>query len=90
MLVVNLLGTRPAYVANMALTLIITLLTAKGTGLVTSQMLSVLLTCSLGGLAAICMLRKNTTRVMVVVSGLVVGLVNFGILVCVRALTSSD
>lgn len=32
MLVVNLLGTRPAYVANMALTLIITLLTAKGTG----------------------------------------------------------
>lgn len=36
------------------------------------------------------MLRKNTTRVMVVVSGLVVGLVNFGILVCVRALTSSD
>ena len=84
MLVVNLLGTRPAYVANMALTLIITLLTAKGTGLVTSQTLSVLLTCSLGGLAAICMLRKNTTRVMVVVSGLVVGLVNFGILVCVR------
>lgn len=74
----------------MALTLIITLLTAKGTGLVTSQTLSVLLTCSLGGLAAICMLRKNTTRVMVVVSGLVVGLVNFGILVCVRALTSSD
>lgn len=47
MLVVNLLGTRPAYVANMALTLIITLLTAKGTGLVTSQTLSVLLTCSL-------------------------------------------
>ena len=83
MLVVNLLGARAAYVANMALTLIITLLTAKGTGLVTSQTLSVLLTCSLGGLAAIYMLRKNTTRVMVVVSGLVVGLVNFGILLCV-------
>ena len=85
MLAVNLLGARPAYVTNMALTLIITLLTAKGTGLVTSQ-----LTCSLGGLVAIWMMRKNTTRVMVVVSGLVVGAVNFGVLVCVRALTSSD
>ena len=90
MLVVNLLGARPAYVTNMALTLIITLLTAKGTGLVTSQTMSVLLTCSLGGLVAIWMMRKNTTRVMVVVSGLVVGTVNFGVLVCVRALTSSD
>ena len=90
MLVVNLLGARPAYVTNMALTLIITLLTAKGTGLVTSQTMSVLLTCSLGGLVAIWMMRKNTTRVMVVVSGLVVGAVNFGVLVCVRALTSSD
>ena len=87
MLAVNLLG---AYVTNMALTLIITLLTAKGTGLVTSQTMSVLLTCSLGGLVAIWMMRKNTTRVMVVVSGLVVGAVNFGVLVCVRALTSSD
>ena len=90
MLVVNLLGARPAYVTNMALTLIITLLTAKGTGLVTSQTMSVLLTCSLGGLVAIWMMRKNTTRVMVVVSGLVVGAVNFGVLVCVHALTSSD
>ena len=90
MLAVNLLGARPAYVTNMALTLIITLLTAKGTGLVTSQTMSVLLTCSLGGLVAIWMMRKNTTRVMVVVSGLVVGAVNFGVLVCVRALTSSD
>ena len=90
MLAVNLLGARPAYVTNMALTLIITLLTAKGTGLVTSQTMSVLLTCSLGGLVAIWMMRKNTTRVMVVVSGLVVGTVNFGVLVCVRALTSSD
>ena len=70
MLAVNLLGARPAYVTNMALTLIITLLTAKGTGLVTSQTMSVLLTCSLGGLVAIWMMRKNTTRVMVVVSGL--------------------
>ena len=86
MLAVNLLGARPAYVTNMALTLIVTLLTAKGTGLVTSQTMSVLLTCSLGGLVAIWMMRKNTTRVMVVVSGLVVGAVNFGVLVCVRAL----
>ena len=48
MLAVNLLGARPAYVTNMALTLIITLLTAKGTGLVTSQPMSVLLNRSAG------------------------------------------
>ena len=45
----------------------------EGHGLVTSQTMSVLLTCSLGGLVAIWMMRRNTTRVMVVVSGLVVG-----------------
>ena len=64
MLAVNLLGARPAYVTNMALTLIITLLTAKGTGLVTSQTMSVLLTCSLGGLVAIWMMRESQMQDM--------------------------
>ena len=45
---------------------------------------------AIGGMVAIYMLRRNTARVMVVVSGLVVGVVNFLILLCVRALTSND
>lgn len=90
MLAANLLGTRPAYAVNMALSLLVTFLTAKGTGLVTAQTLSVLMMSTIGGIVAIYMLRRNTARVMVVVSGLVVGVVDFLILLCVRALTSND
>ena len=90
MLAANLLGTRPAYVVNLAVSMLITFLTAKGTGLVTAQTLSVLMMSAIGGMVAIYMLRRNTARVMVVVSGLVVGVVNFLILLCVRALTSND
>lgn len=90
MLAANLLGTRPAYVVNLAVSMLITFLTAKGTGLVTAQTLSVLMMSAIGGMVAIYMLRRNTARVMVVVSGLVVGIVNFLILLCVRALTSND
>ena len=90
MLAANLLGTRPAYVVNLAVSMLITFLTAKGPGRVTAQTLSVLMMSAIGGMVAIYMLRRNTARVMVVVSGLVVGVVNFLILLCVRALTSND
>ena len=90
MLVVNLMGARPAYVVNLTLSLLITFLTVKSTGLETSEMLSVLLMTSVGGTLSIFMLRKNAARVFVLVTGLVVGVVNFIVLTCVGALTSSD
>jgi len=90
MLVVNLLGARPAYMVNFAVSIFIAFLTVKGTGLMTSQMLSVLLTTTIGGLTAIFMLRRNAQRVFVLVTGLVVGVVNMVVLLCVGALTSSD
>ena len=90
MLVVNLMGARPAYVINMALSLFITFLTVKGTSLDTSEMLSVLMMTSVGGTLAIFLLRKNASRVFVLVTGLLVGVVNFIVLLCVGALTSSD
>ncbi|MDO5298998.1 MAG: HDIG domain-containing protein [Clostridia bacterium] len=90
MLVVNLLGERPAYVANLAVSLLITFLTVKGTGLITSQMLSVLLMSCLGGTLAIFMLRRNPSRVFVLITGFVVGVVNFVVLACVGVLTSSE
>ena len=90
MLAVNLLGTRPAYVVNLGVTLILTFLTVKGTGLLTSQVLSVLMMTAIGGTAAIFLLRKNATRVFVLVTGLIVGAVNFAVLLCVGTLTSSD
>lgn len=90
MLVVCLLGERPAYVVNTALALLITFLTVKGTNLETSQMLSVLLMGMLGGTLSIFMLRRNAQRVFVVITGLVVGLLNFAVLMCVGVLTSSN
>lgn len=90
MLAANLLGTRPAYVVNLGVSLIITFLTVKGTGLMTSQMLSVLLMTSIGGMAAIFLLRRNPTRVFVLATGLIVGVINFAVLLCIGTLTSSD
>lgn len=90
MLTVNLLGAKPAYVLNFAISMLITLLTVTGAGLETSQMLSILLTTSVGGTLTIYMLRRNPARVFVFVTGLVVGLVDFVILVGLGAMISSD
>lgn len=90
MLAVNLIGVRPAIVLNWTVSLLITFLTVKTTGLLTSQMLSVLLMASVGGVVTIFLLRKNASRVFVLFSGLLVGAANFVILLCVGALTSSD
>lgn len=90
MLTVNLLGAKPAYVVNFALSMLITLLTVTGAGLETSQMLSILLMTSVGGTLSIYMLRKNPVRVFVFVTGIVVGLVDFVMLICLGAMMSSD
>jgi len=75
---------------NFAVSMFITFLTVRGTGMVTSQMLAVFLLTTIGGLTAIFMLRRNAQRVFVLVTGLIVGLVNFIVLICVGALTSND
>ena len=90
MLIINLMGVKPALVINGAMALLITFLTVKGTGLMTSQMLSVLLMTSVGGTAAVFLLRRNATRVFVLVSGLIVGVVNAGVVACISLLTSND
>jgi len=89
MLCVNLLGARPAYVLNFMISMLVTFLTVASAGLETQQMLSILLMTNVGGMLSIYMLRKNPTRVYVFVAGLVVGVVDFIILVCVSAFMSS-
>ncbi|MBR5560049.1 MAG: HDIG domain-containing protein [Clostridia bacterium] len=89
MLSVNLLGTRPAYVINFAVSMLVTFLTVTGYGLETSQMLSVLLMTNAGGLVSISMMRRNPARLSVFLTALVVGAVNMTLLVCLSALTSS-
>ncbi len=90
MLAVNLLGARPAFVLNFAVSMLVAFLTVSGPGLDTSQMLGVLLMANTGGLLSIYLLRKNPARVSVFFTGLIVGLVDFALLVCVGALSSSD
>ena len=90
MLVVNLLGARPAYVLNFAISMLITFLTVTGPGLETSQMLSVLLMTNVGGMLSIYMMRRNPARVYVFVTGLVVGVADVALLLCIRALMSGD
>ena len=90
MLAVNLLGARPAFVLNFAVSMLVAFLTVSGPGLDTSQMLGVLLMTNTGGLLSIYLLRKNPARVSVFFTGLIVGLVDFALLVCVGALSSSD
>ncbi|MGN0989897.1 MAG: hypothetical protein ACI4O4_00420, partial [Candidatus Ventricola sp.] len=90
MLVVNLLGARPAYVLNFALSMLITFLTVAGPGLETSQMLSVLLMTNISGMLSICLMRRNPARVFVFFTGLIVGAADFVVLLCVGALISGS
>lgn len=90
MLVVNLLGARPAYVLNFAISMLITFLTVTGPGLETSQMLSVLLMTNVGGMLSIYLMRRNPVRVYVFVTGLVVGVADVLLLLCVNALVSGN
>ena len=90
MLVVNLLGMKQAIVVNVAMTMLISFLTVKGTGIETSQMLGAFLMTAVGGFTSIFLLRKNASRVFVLVTGLIVGAVNFVVLLCVGVLMSSD
>lgn len=90
MLVVNLLGARPAYVLNFAVSMLIAYLTVTGPGLETSQMLSVLLMTSVGGVLSIYLMRRNPARIYVFVTGLIVGAVDFVMLLSIGALASGD
>lgn len=88
MLVVNLLGARPAYVLNFAISMLVTFLTVTGPGLETSQMLSVLLMTNVGGMLSIYLMRRNPARVYVFVTGLIVGAADVALLLCISALMS--
>ena len=90
MLVINLMGVKPALVINGAMALLLTFLTGKGTGLLTSQMITVLLMTAIGGTSAVFLLRRNATRVFVLVAGLIVGIINAGVTVCIGLMSSND
>ncbi len=89
MLVASLVGVRCGYAVNLAVTLILSFLTYQGTGLMTTQMLSVLLMGSIGGMAAVFLIRLSAARVFMLVVGLAVGVIDFVILLSVEAMTHS-
>ena len=90
LLLVNLLGIKPAYIGNLMLTLMMTFLTVQSADLDTSQTLSILLICTVGGTFAIFIMKQSATRIFVVLTGILTGIVNAMILSCVTLLTSDD
>lgn len=90
MLVVNLLGAREAYAVNFLLSLILTFVTMKRSDFETSQMLGVLLASTLGGILVIFLMRRNSTRIFVIIDGLIAGFFQLILLACVLTLSSSD
>ena len=89
MLCANLLGNRAAYVANLSTAMLVTFMTVTGSGLETSQMLSVLLMTCIGGTLSIYLLRRNPARVAVFIAGLGAGAADFVILLCIGTLTTT-
>ncbi|MBP3655236.1 MAG: HDIG domain-containing protein [Clostridia bacterium] len=83
MLAVNLLGVKPAILLNTVTAVLITYLSAKSTGIATSQVLTVLMLTGVGGTASIYLLRKNPTRVFVLISGLIVAVIDLLVMICV-------
>ena len=89
MLVVNLLGTQEAYAVNFLLSLILTFVTMKRSDFETSQMLGVLLASSLGGTFVIFLMRRNTTRIFIILDGLIAGCLQLILVGCVKMLSSN-
>ncbi len=89
-LVVNLIGARPAYLTNLFMALYLSFLAFQGTDLLTTDMLCVMLTASVGGTLAIYLMRRNPTRVYLLLAGLAAGVVNMAMLTCVGVFTSAE
>lgn len=90
LLVVSLIGVRPALVANLLTTLLMAFLTFRGADLTTSQTISVLLMTSVAGTAAIILLRQNAARVYALVTGLICGVIEYAVLLFVSTVTTSE
>lgn len=90
MLVVNLLGVQEGYIVNTLLSLILTYLTLKRSDFETSQIMGVLLSSFLGGTFAVFLMRKNPTRIFVILTGIIVGLLQGLILLCISMMSSNS
>ncbi len=90
LLVVSLIGARPALVANLLTTLLMAFLTFRAADLTTSQTISVLLMTSVAGTAAIILLRQNAARVYALVTGLICGVIEYAVLLFVSTVTTSE
>ena len=86
----SLIGTAPAYILNLTLAGIVSMLTLRLSGAVPTQVLSTALTGIVGGTVGIYTLRRRATRVGLLLSGLAVGAVNLGVVLCVGGLTNTD
>ena len=90
MLVVNLIGAKPAVLTNTFVSLFLAFLTFNGAKMLSADMLSVLFTSLMGGTLAIFLMKQNPSRSFAILTALAVGALNFTILLCISSVSSSN
>lgn len=90
MLVTVLLGMRPGLICNVALTVLVSALTAGGSEAYTEKMVMLLTTGVLSGTAAAIVLKRRNTRVRVLFAGLTACLVDFLTILALGLMTASE
>jgi len=90
MLLTGLLGTQIAIAGNVALTIMVSALTAGGNSTYATEMVHLLLTGLMGGTFAIIFLKGKPQRVRVVICGLGVAVVNLVVILAIGLMTNND
>ena len=90
MLVVILIGSRPALLTNAFLSMYLPFLIFKGSDMQMVETISVLLMTAVGGTLAAYLMHRNPTRLRLLLNGAAIGAAEFVVLVCLSMLTSSQ
>ena len=83
-------GARAALAYNVLFSMVLSLLTIKGNGLVPAQVLTIVLATVGSGTVGVYALKKKMTRGAMLTSGLYVGVLNAVVVLCVGWMTSND
>lgn len=86
----SLIGAAPAYILNLTITAIVSMLALRLSSSAPTQAIAVALAGVVGGTAGIYALRRRATRVGLLISGLLVGVCDLGVVLCVGVLTNND
>lgn len=90
LLMVSLLGLRPAVICNAALTILVAAVAAGGSEEYTEKMVVMIVTGLLSGTAAALLMNRKTSRLWVLLSGAAAGGIDFLSLLAIGLMTNSE